>query len=93
MLLGRYLRVYDSNFFKALYHCEGERKKHSGGSTEGNAVVDASFQSGGGLWSGTCGTANEIESNDFIITNPNPLNRIVGGTETSLHQYPWMVSC
>ena len=80
------VHIYDSNFFKALYHCEGERRPDVSNS-EPNAIVDATFQSGGGLWSGACGTANEI---DALILGPT--NRIVGGSETARHQYPWMVS-
>ena len=37
----------------------------------------------GGLWSGICGTANNVGS--------GTQNRIVGGFETQEHQYPWMV--
>ena len=91
-LLGNRVHVYDSNFFKALYHCKGEREKHADDSNAGNAAVDAAFQSGGGLWSGICGSANEIDANKFTIPNSNQLNRIVGGNETAKHQYPWMVS-
>ena len=80
------VHIYDSNFFKALYHCEGERRQDAS-NNEPNAIVDATFQSGGGLWSGSCGTANEI---DPLILGPT--NRIVGGIETVRHQYPWMVS-
>ena len=80
------VHIYDSNFFKALYHCEGERRPEVGNG-ESNALVDATFQSGGGLWSGSCGSANEV---DPLILGPS--NRIVGGVETDKHQYPWMVS-
>ena len=83
------VHIYDSNFFKSLYHCEGERRTEAS-NNEPNAVVDASFQRGGGLWSGSCGTANEMDSS-FTINNIAPSNRIVGGMETGRHQYPWMV--
>ena len=83
------VHIYDSNFFKSLYHCEGERRTDAS-NNEPNAVVDASFQRGGGLWSGSCGTANEMDSS-FTINNIAPSNRIVGGMETGRHQYPWMV--
>ena len=83
------VHIYDSNFFKSLYHCEGERRAEAS-NNEPNAVVDASFQRGGGLWSGSCGTANEMDSS-FTINNIAPSNRIVGGMETARHQYPWMV--
>ena len=73
-----------------MYHCEGERRSDAS-SSEPNAIVDASFQSGGGLWSGSCGSANEIDIGSFQVPNLNPTNRIVGGTETERHQYPWMV--
>ena len=38
----------------------------------------------GGLWSGTCGTSNLFKN--------SPSDRIVGGSVTEEHQYPWMVS-
>jgi len=77
------VHIYDSNFFKSLYHCEGERRQEIS-SNEPNALVDATFQSGGGLWSGSCGSSNELDS---LLSD-----RIVGGVETIKHQYPWMVS-
>ena len=76
------VHIYDSNFFKSLYHCEGERRQEIS-SNEPNALVDATFQSGGGLWSGSCGSSNELDS---LLSD-----RIVGGEETIKHQYPWMV--
>ena len=77
------VHIYDRNFFKSLYHCEGERRQDVS-SNEPNALVDATFQSGGGLWSGSCGSSNELDS---LLSD-----RIVGGVETIKHQYPWMVS-
>ena len=86
-LAGHHVYRYDSNFFKALYHCEGDKHARTGpDNSEANPAVDPSFQSGGGLWSGNCGSANAAQ-----IYNANPSNRIVGGTETVKHQYPWMV--
>ena len=76
------VHIYDSNFFKSLYHCEGERRQEIS-SNEPNALVDATFQSVGGLWSGSCGSSNELDS---LLSD-----RIVGGEETIKHQYPWMV--
>ena len=83
---NRIHRRYDKNFFKTINHCAAESTSPDAGAGDNpeHATIDPRFQSGGGLWSGNCGTANESPA-------AATTDRIVGGRETERHQYPWMV--
>jgi len=76
--------VYANNFFSGQASECQNAATHTETASNGEDPNYSGANVFGGLWSGTCGTSNLFKN--------SPSDRIVGGSVTEEHQYPWMVS-